>query len=197
MTAHLSVKAIDDTIGDATELPGLASAFGLFHIPWPTKPPWLGVRRITREVGRCSGHCCQAFTLPLTPEYVDELKSAAEGAERGEPWPSHLRRYTDDDIAIVARMVRPLGRFPILTPAGHRFRSPLEWYACEHHDSESGDCKIYETRPRMCRDHPYGNTCNYVDCTRREEVDVIELVGPPNVHETFSDSESWPLGGDE
>lgn len=148
---------------------------------WPVEPPWLTISTLRTEVGRCSGHCCRAFTMPLSNSDIENMKAALDAEERGEPWPVTLWR--PKGIEVIARMVRPMGPFHILTPAGHRFKDNTNWYTCEHHDPESGNCMIYERRPEMCRDHPYGNECNYLDCTRRESTEKYIWVGPPNVHE--------------
>lgn len=154
--------------------------------PWPSEPPWLGWSKVRQEIGRCSGHCCRAFTIPIQPETMEKMRIAVENQEKGEPWPNGL--WKPNDIHIVATMVRPFGPFHILTPAGDKFRfdSPQAWYSCKHHDAESGDCRIYDERPEMCREHPYGEECNYVDCTMQQVVFGYEWVGPPNVHEPVS-----------
>ena len=155
---------------------------------WPAKPPWLWASMLRREVGRCSGHCCRAFTLHFSPETVENIRVALDAEERGESWPIGLPR--PNGIDVVARMVRPVGPFHILTPAGDRFKGDdAHWYTCEHHDRESGNCMIYDRRPGMCRDYPYGRVCNYLDCTRSEVTEEYLWVGPPNVQEPVEEQE--------
>ena len=39
---------------------------------------------------------------------------------------------------------------------------------------ENGDCGIYETRPRMCTDFPYGRPCDVQGCTRRTTGGIVD-----------------------
>lgn len=50
------------------------------------------------------------------------------------------------------------------------------YFTCRHLDQGSGDCKIYELRPRMCRDYPYGKACIVEGCTAPNRGVVDELV---------------------
>lgn len=34
-------------------------------------------------------------------------------------------------------------------------------FGCAYWDPVTRLCGSYETRPKMCRDHPYGNVCSY------------------------------------
>ncbi len=43
-------------------------------------------------------------------------------------------------------------------------------FTCRHLVRDSGDCSVYDTRPRMCRDYPYGGTCQYPGCTLKSVV---------------------------
>lgn len=136
--------------------------------------------------GRCSGHCCRAFTLPVDPD----------GLRRGlELW---IAREEDDrprarelleqgtrfwgDIELIATMAVAIGQFernplaPDLVP--NEDAPPLQWfYRCRHHDAASGDCTIYEDRPEMCRSYPYGDPCPFPGCTYVPGPDPIEVVG--------------------
>jgi Fe-S-cluster containining protein len=93
---------------------------------------------------RCSGHCCKCFPLLLTPEELD--------------W----RQESFQDGPQINEMVIHLGRFP-----NQRTGVEFDHYTCKYH-LPSGDCGIYEHRPRMCRDHPHynrGASCDYTECT--------------------------------
>lgn len=99
--------------------------------------------------GRCTGHCCRRF--PLTATYV-EVKAAAEVVKAGGS-----DRY--QDTVFIADMLIPL------EPAA----DGKEYFTCRHHDVATGNCGVYESRPRLCREHPfYGRpegTCSTPDCT--------------------------------
>lgn len=125
---------------------------------------------------RCTGHCCRAFFLPYSPE---EIRRAYLAWRDGKPV---LRSSPESpeipnliDIHIIAPMVRHLGfgtrldvapTSPItptpeapnsIAPSGH-------FYTCVHLQ-QNGDCGIYDIRPTMCRDYPYGLPCRYPGCT--------------------------------
>lgn len=94
-------------------------------------------------MSRCTGHCCRAFPLPLTPEEIAD--------------PEHMARFIDGPQ--IAAMVRYIGPAPPGSTGGHHS------YSCTSL-TDSGDCGIYEDRPVMCRDFPYGRTCTVDGCTR-------------------------------
>jgi Fe-S-cluster containining protein len=107
---------------------------------------------------RCTGHCCQRFHLPYTPEELADAHHRAIVNE--EPETSDLRmiglmvRYVGPDIGLDCNGDQ---RPPALFPQG-------AWYTCSHF--VDGNCSIYETRPRMCREYPYrAPGCKYRDCT--------------------------------
>jgi Fe-S-cluster containining protein len=85
------------------------------------------------------------------------------------------------DGEVIAEMVVPLS----VSEANERlerFGSDREYtseseghvYTCRHFDDETRLCTIYERRPEMCRDYPYGHNggCEY-ECGYRAPVDVV------------------------
>lgn len=122
---------------------------------------------------RCTGHCCQNFHLPLSPDDLDrgyaQWKSGGKQITMSGATPPPVWQ----DIHLIAPMVVWLGpdatrpkqinpRDSILLgevdPAGHRYR-------CKHFDANEKLCTIYEIRPAMCRNYPGGKPCNYASCT--------------------------------
>lgn len=97
--------------------------------------------------GRCTGHCCRKFPLPYSLEELNEGKSRETGRPLEPDWP------------FIADMVILLGEGKY----GDGRKSYL--YTCRHLDTVTGDCTVYEQRPRMCRDYPYGNECPIDGCT--------------------------------
>lgn len=100
-------------------------------------------------MNRCTGHCCKAFTLPISP---DELKAKA-GVYR--------------DGHIIADMAVYLGTGTHDLKTGEFVKqenSGWHVYGCRHLQG-NGDCGIYENRPFMCRDYPYGHPCKFENCT--------------------------------
>lgn len=104
------------------------------------------------ETARCSGHCCKRFYLPLSP---DELKQARVQG-----------RYTD--IETIADMVIFLEKSKMRVD-GTEGPEEGHYYTCRHFDEASGNCGIYERRPRMCSEYPYGAACKYKACTMQVE----------------------------
>lgn len=104
---------------------------------------------------RCTGHCCRRFALPLSPE---ELK------KHYDDWRSQSKETPHvQDIWLIAPMAKYVG-FLYKSPNGDKLSKGAYYYSCKHL-GENGDCTIYEMRPKMCADYPYGDKCEYVDCT--------------------------------
>lgn len=99
----------------------------------------------------CTGTCCAAFRLPKTLSVLRRDQATIRDGEQ------------------IAAMVIPL------TPKQARERneqfggdgraSGFPWsdrghhFTCRHWDEETGLCGIYEDRPEMCRNFPYGKGC--------------------------------------
>lgn len=107
----------------------------------------------------CTGKCCSVFNFPSTPE--------------------QLRERGDAESLFLADMFVPLtveeavergARFDVTPPAD---MSLVEWaenavsYTCRHWDEETRLCGVYENRPKMCADYPYGRPCQH-DCACTE-----------------------------
>lgn len=116
-------------------------------------------------MSRCTGHCCKAFSLPLSPENLaDEVRLGF-----------HSRI---SEIGTIADMVIYLGKgwmdvvtasfTPVYTAnsPGDPTR-PGYIYTCRHL-RPNGDCGIYAVRPAMCKDYPYGSTCRFDRCTAKQ-----------------------------
>jgi Fe-S-cluster containining protein len=134
------------------------------------------------EGHRCTGHCCESFTLPYSPEEMKEkyrawlmrgkdhetLKMAAQTPE------DKFSRFASvpEDIHIIYPMLIYIGKMEpsksakLLTVINDE---PTHIYTCKHYDRESRKCSIYEFRPRMCQDYPYNRKCNYEACTWETE----------------------------
>lgn len=121
---------------------------------------------------RCTGHCCRAFVLPVSPD--ERWRDLWAWLQRGEDgdggqWfdDEGERHLPHGEIAQIASMVVPLGRFPYPPGVAHNQRpdgdEPVWWYTCSNLRPD-GNCGIYATRPDMCRDYPYGRVCQYTDC---------------------------------
>jgi len=105
---------------------------------------------------RCSGHCCRSFPVSASLAHLRAIAS--------DP-----RRSDREEAAKIADMLVPLGE----EVRGGRLQTV---YTCKHHDAASGDCTIYDDRPRMCRDYPYRRACEHAECTMRETLVVVDNV---------------------
>lgn len=103
---------------------------------------------------RCTGHCCRGFSL----EYPFETVKREYELWKKDPAQATLI----PNIEVIAEMLIPLGVFR------HQ-----ELFTCKHLSSE-GNCQIYETRPRMCRDFPGPNPCPYRNCASHGEQGVVK-----------------------
>jgi Fe-S-cluster containining protein len=90
----------------------------------------------------CDASCCRRFFLPAPPERLGELGCAIRKGEIEDR----------DDTLKISEMIIPIEESSDL-------ENPGFWYTCKNLDQESGLCKIYDDRPEMCREYPYGYEC--------------------------------------
>lgn len=111
---------------------------------------------------RCTGHCCEHFTMPQSPERLWEMYEEWHKQQRGD----RLLPY-DNDIHMIAPMVIHLGEVTHDPIDGQPYLGGKvkHNYTCKHFDKTTRNCGIYEHRPKMCRDYPDGYTCRYEGCT--------------------------------
>lgn len=106
----------------------------------------------------CLGLCCAAFYLPHTldtvragrdPSNGKHLREAAQiGAMVVELTPEEAReRHERFGGQVAADRFRD-------EDAGHHF-------TCRNWDEATRRCRIYDERPAMCADFPYGRACQY------------------------------------
>lgn len=116
---------------------------------------------------RCSGHCCRSFTITTTIERLKECAEYVEAVKRGDvsvPRPDVLLTPTED-LLMVSRMLESLGTHDRNPEFPHE---PVEraqpFYRCKNLTG-SGDCAIYDRRPKMCSDYAAMFVCQYSVCT--------------------------------
>lgn len=116
------------------------------------------------ETERCSGHCCERFNLPYSPEeFEQKLKAHQSG------------RISLQDIEIIQPMLVYLGMSDIYCTGEKMKGGETHFYTCKHY--VDGNCGIYDKRPRMCSEFPYPDrytsslkgVCPYPQCTRKTE----------------------------
>lgn len=107
--------------------------------------------RVALVADRCTGACCEKFALTGIGRTVEEIRAFL--LERGLDGPT------------IADMIVPL--YPIepgaLAPNGETVVEAPQgggWvFTCRHFTG--GQCGIYERRPAMCREFPYGKPCEH------------------------------------
>jgi Fe-S-cluster containining protein len=127
----------------------------------------LGASNMSGQKTRCTGDCCKAFILNISYDAMWRSRQAKVRHEKyGTPLPEDHVDYQDVDI--ILPMVRYLGEFTINPIFGRDYGDPVSLYTCKNLRA-NGDCKIYETRPEMCRTYPEGGLCIYPGCTWSKE----------------------------
>ena len=104
-------------------------------------------------MSRCTGHCCREFSIAM--DGVKQVMLAPESVQDGEQIASML---------VFVRWAEPGDTLPSgrIVPPDHPHQ-PI--FSCANFDRASGDCRIYEQRPSMCREYPYGRRCEMLGCT--------------------------------
>lgn len=92
---------------------------------------------------RCVGDCCRCFSLEFP------LQKVSEEYQKFKVDPASA---TIPNVDIIHDMLIPLGKV-----------RGQEIFTCKHLGA-NGDCGIYETRPKMCRDFPGPDPCKYRNC---------------------------------
>ncbi len=121
-------------------------------------------------MNRCTGHCCKNFTLPGPPAMLEAGSRAHTNRSRRAYWIDesgrrHLQTWIVDGV-MINNMAIYLG---VDEDGKHR-------YNCVHLQA-SGDCGVYDERPWMCREYPYGRGCDYEKCTwTAERSDALAVV---------------------
>ncbi len=98
------------------------------------------------ETSRCTGHCCEYFTLSSPIEHIRSW------VDHPDSTPNLRKEYWN-----VADMVIQLPDEDDGTPR----------FTCRHFDTETRNCTNYENRPKLCREHGVNTACAQPSCTLR------------------------------
>lgn len=133
-----------------------------------------------QEISRCTGHCCEDFTLPVSPMqmawwkkliglgkppyYMRTVKYRrwAEGSNGGYKthyWVEEIQKIAD--MVIFIRSDKTCKNNP-----GKKADHVLYHYTCKYFDPKTRNCTNYENRPAMCSTFPTSDVCKYRGCTR-------------------------------
>ena len=117
---------------------------------------------------RCTGHCCQNFYIPLSPEELEagyhRWRAGGEQLNMNGGKPNPIYK----DIHLLAPMVVYLGFTDKAPKEIEKSEGPpvkAHRYRCKHFDPKTRDCTIYSMRPQMCRDYPSSEGCNFAACS--------------------------------
>lgn len=104
----------------------------------------------------CTGHCCASFCIPQSPAQLAEMALDPDDLDA-----AFLR-----DALVDAELLFD-GRWG---------------YECRHFvrdepGARTGRCSVYEARPAMCRDYPYGKPCTHPGCTLDPDARPDVVVG--------------------
>jgi Fe-S-cluster containining protein len=112
------------------------------------------------EIKRCTGHCCEIFYLPFTPKQLKAVRKLKK--KKGMNISIKGNKAINSrsgvmDIRQVAEMAIPISpsKEKITEHIGEKYAYG-KYYTCKNFDKETKNCKIYDLRPKMCRDFPYG-----------------------------------------
>lgn len=131
---------------------------------------------------RCTGHCCRAIGVGSSPEQLNEaqlLMQLETEMDRDSQARKLLDLYVTDqghtheswvaEVLMVTTMLVPMGIQSRKNPVtGTQGTMDRHWYTCVYFDEDSGDCTVYEDRPLLCRNYPYGGACDEPDCTAKD-----------------------------
>jgi Fe-S-cluster containining protein len=127
-----------------------------------------------REVTACTGHCCRAFQVGLSPVELGQKVIAARkaGLVDGVLDPDTVSWISEALVYLGEHEASPSGydnvTAPPVEPGWKReaAQRPRYWFTCRHLQDDR--CAIYNERPDVCREYPYrDNDCHNSDCTRR------------------------------
>lgn len=138
----------------------------------------------SRTGDRCTGHCCEEFTLPFGPDelwasysrWLRHLHQNDQDLLKGSTLPDKPMSPLYTDIHLVAPMVTYLGygpvRYKMVDPGPVGKIRKFHRYTCKHFDSKKRVCSIYEFRPQVCRTHGVNYKCNYAACKWKDHKEL-------------------------
>jgi len=100
----------------------------------------------------CKGFCCDDIGLSSSP---GEIKSQYNAYLKG-------REVPEEDIEAIHNML-VYSHNDFTHPDGDlkECEDHIYHYRCTHHNKKTGNCDIYENRPKMCSEHPISGFCGY------------------------------------
>lgn len=131
---------------------------------------------------KCCGACCKTIALNASPEQIeaDMKKVLVKIEEKGESGVSP----NDYSTYFIFNFFEPISRKEAekINPKMKLWSDSLFFYKCTMQDEATGKCRVYESRPILCREFPFPvafETAIYsADCAFAEfETEIDESTG--------------------
>jgi Fe-S-cluster containining protein len=110
-------------------------------------------------MSECAGYCCAVFTFTSTPAQIRE-RIAEKKCSRDDPMLADMLIPLSFEDAQARAAEFHLPSSPAIAEVA-RWTEDTPLYTCKHWDETTRLCTIYESRPMMCRDFPYGRECGH------------------------------------
>jgi len=108
--------------------------------------------------GRCTGHCCDTIPLSYSPDTLAVLTLNLDALFILDNW-KYLGELTVKEAGVLDKvyMLRELADGS----------ARMHFYQCLRWDAVTGNCTVYDSRPRLCKDHPTpgAGPCERKECT--------------------------------
>lgn len=105
-----------------------------------------------RPESACPGLCCAAFYWPRT---LTEMRKWPELSFDGE-------QIRDMLIPLTPKEANDrYAHFSSGRKSKFKWKNRGHHFTCKNWDEDTRLCRIYEDRPTMCRDYPYGQECQH------------------------------------
>lgn len=141
---------------------------------------------MTPKTNACTGKCCVVFNYSCG---IPTLQRRADyGDAESQFLVDMLIELSPDEAYERATRFDIAPRNEALDLRDWCDRAPV--YTCRHWDEETGLCGVYEDRPRMCRDFPYGRRCDYdCNCSFIADPDVFNSYAAASVRRAVEKAE--------
>lgn len=118
---------------------------------------------------RCTGGCCAVFWLPrdvpdtvADAEFIRDMRIELTPEQASERW----SKFVGDEP--------PVGMKPNASDAP--VAGGRSAYTCRHWDENTRLCTVYDQRPMLCRDYPYGQACSH-GCDFQVSAETVRRYG--------------------
>lgn len=122
-------------------------------------------------MAKCPGGCCAVFWLPrevpegvADREFILDMRIELTPEQASERWAKFVGSAQPVAMKRSATEVTAPG---VERPA----------YTCRHWDEQTRLCTVYDQRPMICRDYPYGQPCSHGCDYQVDDETVVRYAG--------------------